>query len=130
MKKEIGSITAAILIYSLLMLCMMGVVAFHILQHRGEPTAEIPEATAPQTQYIYVYAEPSESETSSPDEQTCWIVREHERRIGIFSSDGVLLQLLEIYTNTLPQADQRLLREGITVETRSDLYALIEDYSE
>ena len=129
MKKKIGGMTAILLIYSLLMLSIMGFTVF-ILCKRTNPTTSESSDIKTQEKYVYVYVEPDEDTTSTALSEELWIVKEHENRIGIFSEDGQLLEVLEIHTNTLPKADQGLLREGITVTDRASLYALIEDYSE
>ena len=49
---------------------------------------------------------------------------------GIFKKDGTLLYVLDTYIKTLPEADRVLLGEGIPIETKSQLYSLIEDYTE
>ena len=94
---------------------------------RKEPSYE-QKVTIPEPEYIYVYTEVEpEAEDTTPKEST-WIVREHEEKIGIFTEDGVLLRVLDVYTKTLPRADRSLLREGIAVSSRQDLYALMEDF--
>ena len=117
-------------VYAFLMLAMMGVAVLRLSwQIRTLQDREPNEPTVTE-KYVYVYADKEETEETTAAPQESWIVREHERRIGIFSSDGTLLDALEIDTKTLPMADRILLREGITVRSRSELYALIEDYSE
>ena len=95
-------------------------------------TAKLPstpaETTRSDSEYVYVYVPQGELEEST-EEAYFWYVREYEEKIGIFSHEGVLLEVLDVYTHTLPKADQSMLREGITVYTREDLYSLIEDYT-
>ena len=91
----------------------------------SEPN-EVP-AAKPEPEYIYVYTEVKPEE--APElEESAWVVREHEEKIGIFTEDGVLLRVVDVYTKTLPKADRVLLREGIAVSSRQDLYALMEDF--
>ena len=130
MKKRKEDIHPTILIYSFLMLSLMIIACWILIKRIPQQPLPSQQDTSPNEKYVYVYADPLPSDSETVEESTGWLVREHEKKIGVFSSDGVLLELLEIYTNTLPQADQRLLREGISVQTRSDLYSLIEDYSE
>ncbi len=130
MKKERHGITLLLVGYSLAMLLIMVCTIFLMEKRLVKPTVEQPSNETVTEKYIYVYKEPIEVETDTLPEDHAWIVKEHEKRIAIFSEEGALLQVLDIYTNTLPTTDQRLLREGITVKNRSDLYALIEDYSE
>lgn len=130
MKKEKGGLGATVLIYSLSMLLMMAVALLGLWRKMPRETPTVNEKVKETERYIYVNLEPTQEDEAQPEAEHVWIVKEHERRVGVFSENGVLLELLEIYTNTLPEADRRMLREGITVTTRSDLYALIEDYSE
>lgn len=129
MKKETRGMTAVLLVYSLLMLSMMGVTVF-ILSKRQAPTSSDEPSIETQEKYVYVYVDQNEDITSTVPSDDAWIVKEYENRIGIFSANGKLLEVLEIHTKTLPKADQSLLREGITVTNRSELDALLEDYSE
>ena len=84
-----------------------------------------------QSEYIYVYVTPesTKNETFDTDTASGWIIREHEGQIGIFTSDNVLINTLNVYIKTLPIADRDLLREGIEVTTRKELLEIIEDYS-
>ena len=77
--------------------------------------------------YVYVTDEIKESETESFAE---WKVAEYNGRIGIFSSDGTLLQMLETYVKTLPEADRTALREGILISSEEELYSVIEAYTD
>ncbi len=89
---------------------------------------KIPEAPS-ETEYIYVYWDKTE-ETDPLTPTEGWIVKEYAERVAIFTADGTLLRMLDTYTKTLPEADRRLLREGIPIRTESELYAIMEDYTE
>ena len=129
MKKERNGITLLLLAYSLAMLPIMTCTIFLLSKRLGRAAVQTPSTEAITEKYIYIYRDSEETERDEIAEDA-WIVKEHEKRIGVFSAEGELLKLLDVYTNTLPMADQRLLREGIVVTTQADLYALIEDYSE
>lgn len=109
-------------------------VAITLLIHR---TPEVPTHTeivegAVQTEYVYVRPDvpPDTSrDTAVQNTQEVYMVREYMGKIGIFLSDGTLSEVLEVYTKTLPEADRRLLREGIVVNGKKQLNALIEDYT-
>ena len=80
----------------------------------------------------YVYVEVTSytpTTINTPDEDTLFIAKEYFGKIGIFDELGVLIDTIEIYTKTLPQADQIMLREGIRLSSEEALDALIEDYS-
>jgi hypothetical protein len=49
--------------------------------------------------------------------------------IGIFRPDGTLVETVETYIKTLPEADKRLLKEGFEIHGRRALNSIIEDYS-
>lgn len=87
--------------------------------------------TVTHTDHVYVYLETDEasvSETTS-NAPLSFTAREFEGVIGIFDSNEKLIQIIEVYTNTLPEADRRLLREGIKINSKRELYSLIEDYT-
>lgn len=59
-----------------------------------------------------------------------YTVKEIEGRIGIFSSDGSLIRLLPVIVEFLPEADRKLLSDGIDLYDDASLASLIEDYSD
>lgn len=132
MKKEGNAFTLYSAICSLLMLSILFIT---LLTTRKNETILKDEQSSDQIQlqseYIYVYVMPesSESETFDTNIASGWIIREHEGQIGIFTSDNVLINTLNVYIKTLPIADRDLLREGIEVTTRKELLEIIEDYS-
>ena len=80
--------------------------------------------------YVYVVASESEDELyQKENEDVLYTVKEYFGKIGVFDEDGALINMIEVYTKTLPKADRLLLREGITVTSKQALDALIEDYS-
>ena len=88
--------------------------------------------------YTYVYVTPDSTATEeatsatvpTPADEEGWIMKAYSDRIGIFKKDGTLLYVLDTYIKNLPEADRVLLGEGIPIETKSQLYSLIEDYTE
>ena len=85
-----------------------------------------------ETEYVYISddSEQIPTEEPKPITESGWIVKEHMGKIGIFQKDGTLLQVLDTYVKTLPEADQTLLGEGFEILTQSELNAIIEDYSD
>lgn len=57
-------------------------------------------------------------------------MRESEGRIAIYTSDGYLVRILDVSVDTLPEADRKALRDGISVSSWKELLALIQDYTE
>ena len=82
--------------------------------------------------YIPIYVETTESITEQTTVESnifSWIIRSYEGKIGVFSSDGNLARVIEVYIKTLPATDRRLLEEGIVVNDETELRSIIEDYS-
>ena len=63
------------------------------------------------------------------DDQEKYLVKEHMKMIGIFLPDGKLHKVLEVYVETLPEADRRLLEEGFEIIGKTKLNSISEDYT-
>ncbi len=87
---------------------------------------EVPSIPADE---IYIYITDSES---LPAETSDYyrLVKEHNGQIGIFDSNGKLLETIDTYIKTLPKTDIDRLREGINVRSEGELYLIIEAYSD
>ena len=120
-------------------LCIYAVAAFLILvitvtfPQKESPSAETADKTETyvRTEYIYV-KNGSELSTEDTSEESCddvFIVLEYMDMIGIFRPDGTLVETVETYIKTLPEADKRLLKEGFEIHGRRALNSIIEDYS-
>lgn len=59
----------------------------------------------------------------------CYLVREHEGIIGVFTAEGEPLYTVEVYVKTLPEADRRLLADGIFAQNKAELLEIIGDYN-
>ncbi|MBQ8330899.1 MAG: hypothetical protein IJX94_00175 [Clostridia bacterium] len=130
MMKKRGFLTLTSL-YAVIMLCILIASVTVLTTAFRKRTVSQPPS---ETEYIYVSVTQEQTQTQVSTEDTApsedgWIVKEHGDRIGIFSRDGVLLFVLDTYIKTLPEADRRLLREGIVIESQGELLALIEDYT-
>ena len=66
---------------------------------------------------------------SAEDTEEVWIVKEYQEQIGVFKSNGSLEYVADVYVITLPEADQKLLQQGIYVSGEEQLTALLEDYT-
>ncbi len=126
---------AVLSVYVLLLLCIVAIGSFIILKRGSEPIYTTVTETVVATEKIFVWASPTKNtaasvtESVTPEEKV-WIILEYEGRIGIFSEDGTLLDVIDIYTKTLPETDKNLLREGIRITSEQALRAIIEDYSD
>ena len=49
--------------------------------------------------------------------------------IGLFDTEGRLVDLIDTYVKALPEADQRLLGEGFAIQSKLEWMAIVEDYS-
>lgn len=59
-----------------------------------------------------------------------YTLREYNGQIAVFTDDNVTpVEVLDVYVTTLPKSDVSRLRDGITVEGRDAIRALIEDFS-
>ena len=128
MKKNTAMILCAL--YAFLMLLILGITVWSLL---GALRRHTKEQTLFQTEPIYVFTPREEDSTDIEEtavtDASFWVIKAYEERIGIFSSEGVLLDVLDTYVKTLPKADRRLPEEGITAHTKEALNSLIEDYS-
>ena len=59
-----------------------------------------------------------------------FMIREVNGKIGVFTVDGVLLKVLEVSIDMLPQKDRELLADGITVGSWKELIAILQDFGE
>ncbi len=94
-------------------------------------TIDSSDNTSDITQIVYVTLTPSVSTEQSTQTtgNSYWLVKEYEKRVAIFLEDGTLFDVLEVYVKTLPEADRRMLGEGIVIETEDELRSIIEDYT-
>lgn len=90
-------------------------------QTPGEPSISTAET-------VYVYNENDETSLSTTEEH--WIVKAYNEKIGIFNPDGELVEIIDTYIKSLPGKDQALLREGFEVNSKKELYSVIEAYSD
>lgn len=96
----------------------------------GEPS-DTEEGTDTSSEYVYVTPdETPTTESSAETEEVVYTVKSYMGKIGVFSADGKLIQVLEVYVKTLPEADIRLLEEGFTIVGQAELNSIIEDYTE
>ena len=112
-------------------LLLAAIIGVTILSNRLTKPPQVITETVVETDYVYVYmgTSPTTEQTDATEEERVWIIREYEERIGVFSEGGELVKVIDVYTKTLPEADRRLLREGIRVTSEKQLYSIIEDYS-
>lgn len=117
--------------YSVILLaCTIIAIAAVVWRIRSHGQQTVIE-TVIETEHIYVFLGPEatdESQATSAADRV-WIVREYGEKIGIFNEADELIDIIDVYTKTLPEADRLLLKEGIMVNSHKQLNSLIEDYS-
>ena len=136
MKNEKSSVII-FCVYTIMMLtvCIISIQALKNVKIENIPTTENVETKVPcntEIVYIPVYYETSiesESEELFEEEKNMYNIRAYEGKIGIFSEEGKLLKILEVYIKTLPEADREMLEKGFYVIGEDDLHAIIEDYT-
>ena len=108
---------------SLVFLCLIVLTAF-MLSASPKNSTQAPQ----ETEIIYVYLE----ESSPPDEShaALFFVKEHNEKIGIFNSDGMLIRTIDTYVKALPEAERTALRQGFEVNSEKELYSIIEAYTD
>ena len=100
------------------------------------PDINSTDSDASQSIYLPVYVE---SECQESEDQTIlytdtepdmsFTVKSYEGKIGVFTSEGKLIETIEVYVKTLPKADRDMLEEGIKVKNNKELDSSIEDYT-
>ena len=113
--------------YSLVLLGLFSVTACVLIGSLSRAKSSVGTVD---TEYIYVYATENESSEGAQSEADIWIARKHGEIIGIFSLDGDLIEVIDTYVKTLPEADKRLLGEGFEIVGKKQLNSIIEDYTE
>lgn len=81
--------------------------------------------------YIPIYMESYyETQINTEDNlaQEEYLIKLYNEKIGVFTKDDILLQVIDVYTKTLPKKDQDLLEKGFNINS-NDLNKLIEDYT-
>lgn len=58
-----------------------------------------------------------------------YCIRAVGKKIGIYTADGALIQLLDVDPATLPPADRQALEGGITVKSWQEMLSLLADYT-
>ena len=73
---------------------------------------------------------PTVSDTAQTDVLSdAFCIREVNGTIGVYTSDGYLIRLLEVNVDTLPQKDREALKKGIVINSWRELIAIIQDYT-
>lgn len=73
---------------------------------------------------------PTVNDTAQADVLSdAFCIREVNGKIGVYTSDGYLIRLLEVNVDTLPQKDREALKKGIVINSWRELIAIIQDYT-
>ena len=142
MRSEIKS-TFILCIYIVIMLviCALAVKAIKnvdntnngMTESTDEESSEIATSDVTQIIYIPIITETesekiTEAQIESETEEVIYTIKIYEGKIGIFTDNGSLVRVLEVYVKTLPKTDQKLLEKGVSVTSEAALRSIIEDY--
>ncbi len=59
-----------------------------------------------------------------------YVIGVYQDKIAIFTQgDTVPIEVFDVYVSTLPEADQKELKNGVLVKGKSELRQVIEDYT-
>jgi len=61
-------------------------------------------------------------------EDTTYVVKNYNNRIGVYQNDE-LIRIVDVNIDTLPAEEQKLLQDGITVNSKEELAGVLENYS-
>lgn len=119
-------------LYIVVMLVISVVAITLIRKNSIEEFNRILEATdtrEPETNIVYMPIYLESEEESVTDARNFYTVRSYEGKIGVFSDSGKLIEVIDVYIKTLPEADRRQLEEGFIIESEDELRSLVEDYT-
>ena len=118
-------------IYALVMFSLV-VLALLIANKRTVVTVDGEQQPQSSSQIEYIYVTLGDTETpdveDTQESDTVYTIREHMGKIGIFVEDGKLIRVIDVYVNTLPESDKRMLRQGFEIIGISRLNKIIQDY--
>ena len=71
-----------------------------------------------------------EGKQTQTEQTDSYIIGVYDEKIAVFTQgDTVPIETYDVYVTTLPESDQRSLRKGISVQGKTELKRLIEDYT-
>ena len=71
-------------------------------------------------------AESENSADSLPTPTAAYVITVHEGVIGVFDTDGALVRVVNVYVETLPQADRAALAEGIEAADEQEMREIVD----
>lgn len=69
----------------------------------------------------------SSSQTKMPE--ALYQLKEHNGKIAVVSTDGSIIEILDVYVFTLPETDKSQLLSGIPLYSETELLSIIQDYT-
>ena len=88
-------------------------------------------APDPPAKVLQIQSGIAKEESRSPQEppREGYLLRDYRGRLAVVKAGEKTPEMIfDVYTKTLPEADQSMLAEGIYVESYEELLSLIEDY--
>ena len=127
-KLNIGMLSCAVALAAVLVVSLA-------MTESSRETEKMPSSTS-----VYSSSKPFSSQgsasaaaslpsTVSAGKQAVYLVKTYNGKIGIFRAEtDKPFRVLDVNVNSLPKADQELLRSGISVQSSEELQTIIEDY--
>ena len=89
----------------------------------------IASAARPSETVVSSSSAPSSSKMDSAPEETGYVLKAYKGRIGIFrAGEETPIEEMDVKLESLPEADQQLLIEGIPAKDKETLRSIMEDY--
>ncbi len=84
--------------------------------------------TVPEQKRQAVQSIPEQVSEAAPEHD--YILKEENGKLAVYATgENRPRQVLEVYTATLPEYDQRLLKQGLPIKDYEELLKRLEDYS-
>ena len=136
---DIPKILTAICGFLLIVCLVLSVTALTSLRHAIDETDALKTSASAILRRLNGYVETLENTededsipTVAPDDghaKNGYCIRSVGKKIGIYTADGALIQLIDVDAATLPPAEREALKDGITVHSWQEMLALLTDYT-
>ena len=119
--------------YILLMIPIAIIIILILFAHPQQLTESASKSASSNTLYNSTSNTPSSQESSGiiamASKTDVYTVKEYEGRIGVFhNDDSTPYQEIDVDVSSLPEADQKLLKDGIKAYSTEKLNSIMEDY--
>ena len=120
-------------VYILLMFIIVIIIILLLFVHPQKWTGSTSEPASSNILYNSTSITPSSQESSGiiamASKTDVYTVKEYEGRIGVFHNDDTTpYQEIDVDVSSLPEADRKLLKDGIKAYSTEKLNSIMEDY--